>query len=634
MIPSSPGGCTAKKQGNRSVAKKGIYLRVTVMPTSIIARLTCGAKKHPAAAGWGLILLALVAMVHWSWLTWPDPMIDFGREAYVPWKLSEGAVLYRDIAYHNGPLSPYLNALLFRLFHPSLHLLFLFNGTLLLVMLSLVYTWALKIGGRIGAHASALVFILLFAFERFLPYGNYNWMAPYSHEMTHGLLLAAASLLCLVCNDTKRSLRFLAAGAIAGLVFLTKSEIFISLACASTTAFILRFERRGPLLFMGGFLVSVLSCFLLFLTVLPVAESAAATSGAWRYVIAGGLKSVFAQTYMGADSFGVSLALLASSVFGVAAVIVLLAAVSWKLFCRAERAGVPALSVSFLAACCFLLLAGRTVQLDYAFLGLPVWCVILIIFSAFRLKASLRTDETDRWRAAFVFAVFSIALLLKVLFSAQIIHYGFVLALPATILCVCALLDWLPELLSRHRAGVGQIFRAGAGGLLVGMIAWFLQVMHTNLAPQTHSVGWNEDVFRADLRGASLQQAAETMRARFAPSDTLVVVPESEMLNYLLRVKNPTPYGNFNPHQLEIFGENRVVAALAESPPTHVIWVDRIYDEYNADYLGKDYGRQLVRWLMENYDAIESLAPGSRLMESRMPILLFKRKPSTVGAAP
>ncbi len=632
MIPSTPGGCTAKKQGNRSVAKKGIYLRVTVMPTSIIARLICGAKKHPAAAGWGLILLSLAAMVHWSWLTWPDPMIDFGREAYVPWKLSEGAVLYRDIAYHNGPLSPYLNALFFRLFHPSLHLLFSINGILLLIMLALVYTWALKISGRIGALASALVFILLFAFERFLPYGNYNWMAPYSHEMTHGLLLATASLLCLVSNNTKKSLRFLAAGAIAGLVFLTKSEIFIALACAITTVFILRFERRGLLLFMCGFLVPVLSSFLLFLTFLPVAESAAATSGAWRYVIAGGLKSVFAQTYAGTDSLGASLALLSSSVLGVAAMLVLLAAVSWKLFSHAERTG--AFTISFLVTAGFLLLAGKTVQVDYAFLGLPAWCVMLIAFSAFRLKKSDRDDERIRWRAALVFAVFSLVLLLKVLLSTQIIHYGFVLALPATILCVCALLDWLPELLSRHRTGAEQIFRAGAGGLLVGTIAWFLQVMHTNLAPQTHSVGWNGDVFRADLRGASLQQAAETMRARFAPSDTLVVVPESEMLNYLLRAKNPTPYGNFNPHQLEIFGENRVVVALAESPPTHVIWVDRIYDEYDADYLGKDYGRQLVRWLMENYDAIESLAPGSRLMESRMPILLFKRKPSTVGAAP
>ena len=43
----------------------------------------------------------------------------FGRELYVPWQLTQGKVLYRDIESIFGPLSPYLNALWMRLF-PSL----------------------------------------------------------------------------------------------------------------------------------------------------------------------------------------------------------------------------------------------------------------------------------------------------------------------------------------------------------------------------------------------------------------------------------------------------------------------------------------------------------------------------------
>ena len=55
-----------------------------------------------------------------TWRRWPDLLIDFGRELYVPWQLASGAVLYEDIAYFNGPLSAYWNALLFRWFGPSL----------------------------------------------------------------------------------------------------------------------------------------------------------------------------------------------------------------------------------------------------------------------------------------------------------------------------------------------------------------------------------------------------------------------------------------------------------------------------------------------------------------------------------
>ena len=46
------------------------------------------------------------AMLAWTWGTWPDVLVDFGGELYVPWRLAEGDVLYRDVAYFTGPLSP------------------------------------------------------------------------------------------------------------------------------------------------------------------------------------------------------------------------------------------------------------------------------------------------------------------------------------------------------------------------------------------------------------------------------------------------------------------------------------------------------------------------------------------------
>ena len=46
----------------------------------------------------------------------PDPVVDFGRELYVPWRITQGDVLYQDIAYFNGPLVPYINAAIFAVF--------------------------------------------------------------------------------------------------------------------------------------------------------------------------------------------------------------------------------------------------------------------------------------------------------------------------------------------------------------------------------------------------------------------------------------------------------------------------------------------------------------------------------------
>ena len=62
-------------------------------------------------------------MMLWTWQTWPDVLIDFGVQLYVPWRLSAGEVLYRDIAHYTGPLSVYYHAIFFRIFGPSLRVL-------------------------------------------------------------------------------------------------------------------------------------------------------------------------------------------------------------------------------------------------------------------------------------------------------------------------------------------------------------------------------------------------------------------------------------------------------------------------------------------------------------------------------
>jgi len=61
-------------------------------------------RGRDAVALAGLAALA-AGMAAFSWRTWPDPLIDFGREAYVAWQLSQGFVLHRDVVTVSGPLA-------------------------------------------------------------------------------------------------------------------------------------------------------------------------------------------------------------------------------------------------------------------------------------------------------------------------------------------------------------------------------------------------------------------------------------------------------------------------------------------------------------------------------------------------
>ena len=117
-------------------------------------------------------------MFHISWLRTPDILVDFGRELYVPWQLSEGRFLYKDLVYWNGPVSPYLNALVFLLFGASVHTLLAFNVVIIICITALIFALFISKGDYLTGVLAASAFLTLFAFAQYYRIGSYNFAAP------------------------------------------------------------------------------------------------------------------------------------------------------------------------------------------------------------------------------------------------------------------------------------------------------------------------------------------------------------------------------------------------------------------------------------------------------------------------
>src|SRR5258705_2739607 len=103
--------------------------------------------------GPAVVAVTGIVMLAWSWGTWPDVMVDFGRELYVAWRLANGQRLYADLAYFNGPLSPYVNGLWFRLFGASLRTLVAANIVVLALVTTRFYRIIHDIARRLVAAA-------------------------------------------------------------------------------------------------------------------------------------------------------------------------------------------------------------------------------------------------------------------------------------------------------------------------------------------------------------------------------------------------------------------------------------------------------------------------------------------------
>ena len=158
-----------------------------------------------------------------------------------------------------------------------------------------------------------------------------------------------------------------------------------------------------------------------------------------------------------------------------------------------------------------------------------------------------------RWVLSLSFSIFSLLMLLKILFRSQLHHYGFVLTMPAGMVVTALLVGWLPEWV-RSRGGHAGLCRTGMVIITLAVVAVLVNVSRGNYQAKVVGVGGAADAFVADERGLVANRVLDRMAELLPAGGTFAVLPEGVMLNYLARVENPTPYVNFMPPELIFFG--------------------------------------------------------------------------------
>ncbi|HAR67297.1 MAG TPA: hypothetical protein DCR55_13950 [Lentisphaeria bacterium] len=582
-----------------------------------------------------------VLLTIWSWRRWPDMLVDIGHQLYIPWRLAEGEVLYRDISYIMGPLSQEANAVLFRLFGESMSTLIWCNLLILCAISTLLWR-LLRIWSTANcASLLTVLFLCVFAFSQYVGVASYNFVLPYRHEMTHGLLILLVLAHVLAADPhSPRLPRWLSAGFLCGLLFLLKAELTLAgVGFAAVFWWLGLLSREGRewqawlkalLVYSLAFLVPTVVAVAWYCRWQPPLDALRAVLTTWELTLfpSEAVDGTFYLKLMGLDrplELGAEIA-RAALVWALALSVAVAIGLATAKFVPRRHGRRIALVVAVIVG--YLAIphgwwysVGR--PLPFLAAGLALW----------HCRRWWRLRHTPAARKAAIltaWAALAAAILLKVSLRARIGHYGFVLAVPAAVLVWYELVHELPLRMRRFRA-VCEVRNAMIGLLLVFCFQ-HLAFTHEFYTTKTMSVGRGQDTFfhdpQASPRHFLLPKVLDYLRDSMSPGETLLVAPEGISFNYFLRARHTIPYYQLNPWEMVLTGgEQAVIDSLEADSPDWIVLLKIDMKEYGYRYLGLDYGLDLVTWVRKHYDVAEVLTTRNKAETLGFDAVVMRRKP-------
>jgi len=505
---------------------------------------------------------------------------------------------------------------MFRLFGVGLHTLFVTNAVVAGVAAILLGRLVGRIAGRWAALGAVGLFGSVFVFGHHTGVGNYNWIAPYAHELTHGTVFGLLSLDALSRRLEGRSRAWtVLAGLCLGATWLTKPEVALATSAAVIVLLGLgaRIAARRAVVtdakcVLAGVCVPLVAVWLVLLQSMGVAEALDVLSAPYRFALDAEVAALpFYRRGMGLDAPGERLLEIALWTAAIAGFCALLAGVSvWRARLRDAWRPAPSLLVLGLLALVSVWLPDSA----WTRIARPFPLLSAGVLVAFGRRAWLARPSARRDALTAAFALFALLLGAKMGLAARLHHYGFVLALPGTALLCALVLGFIPDRIA-HR-GLDPVWPRAIGFTAALLVIFALaRVDDRFLATKTEMVGQDADTFRADGRAALLRPISNRL------AGSVLVLPEGVMLNYLARTPTPGPCVNFMPPEVLLFGEQALVDGLRRRPPEQVLLVHKDTSEYGLPRFGTDYGALLMGAVTERFHEVLAAGdppfePGSR----------------------
>ncbi|MDD5541624.1 MAG: glycosyltransferase family 39 protein [Acidobacteriia bacterium] len=572
-----------------------------------------------------LCVFALFAFM--TWAHWGNLRVDCGREMYVPQELANGRLLYRDVWYPYGPLAPYWNALLFRLFGTSLYVLYA-SGLCITLAFALTFY---AVSCRVSSAWVAFVAVMCFLMQAFHP-GLFNYVLPYAYGSTLGSLLGLLTLLFLMRHTRRESGQNLFwAGTCAGLTLLTKWEF--GLACYATLGaailadlwlkknrpeFVSNIKKALP-----GVLIPIIG-YGVFVWKLSL-----------TFFIRDSFSREFYVQWSRRQGFrflpGETLRLIALLMLCFLVWMVVAQIIKWIIQSHIHPLLWFVLLASLLAALHLKWGAYFPLAIFYAsryFLapkGMFWLAAAVLVRTALRAK---KTEEPSRDLELFVLVFYALAVGIRILANVEMANYS--IYYNTGLYLIFFLILWemgfrmwrFPD--ERRRQAVSNVLIGLAGlGLMTAYYPW--RVMPTAPFHSTRGL-----IYSKPDEAAMFPAVVQFMQLEKREGKTVLIVPEETSLYFFAGVEAPTRWYMIHPYILDPeWKEKEYIRGLEARKVDYILFSNRSNAEYGFPFFGIDYNQAVYQWIQDQFEITGEFGHFARETPENFAMLIYRRRGET-----
>lgn len=524
-----------------------------------------------------------------------DLFIDCGREAYIPFAITQGKLLYKDIFCIYGPFPYLFIAFFYKVFITNLNITYLIGGIFGTLYILGVYFCSREFLSKSISTCISLLIVFSVIFDPSI----FNFIFPYSYSMVFAATFSIWIFYFLIkFIQTKNSNYMHYCAILWGAICVSKID-FLPVIIAIGAVFII-FEENKKREFVKFILYTLIVPSVTYLILFTQGVNISDIAKNSYYVSKMMNTDAFFYFYKNLSVLFFSLKNFIENIKNLTFVtIISFLFFSVALFAIRRRNKIIKYGLlGFIIIFTFYIFALQQVMLQMLFATFPYICAIIFIIL---LSKYLRAKEFRNTKNIIILLLFSFALLssLKNFHSLLLSFYG---AYSFALLLIC-IIYIINELLKNN-----AIYNTKKQYELILCI--FISIFILLFATQTvqYTITDNMKITTQygtiksnnDL-GQPFKETLQYINQHAKTNDTIMVLPESIIINFLTGKTSDFYQTSFIPLDFETFSEDNIIKEINAKKPEFIIFTNRKTNEYGKSYICKDYGVDTCKYVVKNY---------------------------------